>query len=87
METRTLRRYSGSAVAAPKSTPSTPMPAALRKMDPMFSWSPTPSKITRVRAPSSTSATESGSGLSAETSSPRCMSYPATSPMMPRVIW
>ena len=55
METRTARRYSGSAQPLPNTTASTSRPAALRKMEPRFSWSLTPSSTATVRAPSTTS--------------------------------
>ena len=46
----------------PNTTASTPRPAALRKIDPRFSWSLTPSSTATVRAPSSTCATVSSGG-------------------------
>ena len=71
MDTRTARRYSGSAQPMPKTTASTPRPAALRKIDPRFSWSLTPSSTATVRAPSSTCATVSSGGRDADASTPR----------------
>ena len=79
MDTRTARRYSGSAQPMPKTTASTPRPAALRKIDPRFSWSLTPSSTATVRAPSSTCATVSSGGRDADASTPRLRWNPTTS--------
>ena len=54
IDTRTARRYSGSAHPLPNTTASTSRPAALRKIEPRFSWSFTPSSTATVRAFSST---------------------------------
>ena len=62
IDTRTARRYSGSAQPVPNTTASTPRPAALRKIEPRFSWSLTPSSTATVRAPSSTWSTVNSAG-------------------------
>ncbi|SKU93891.1 Uncharacterised protein [Mycobacteroides abscessus subsp. abscessus] len=71
IDTRTALRYSGSAQPLPKNTASTPIPAALRKIEPRFSWSFTPSSTATVRAACSKSAAESSSGRRDAASTPR----------------
>ena len=67
----TARRYSGSAQPTPKTIPSTPRPAALRKIEPRFSWSLTLPSTATAWAPSITCGTVSSGGRDAEASTPR----------------
>ena len=77
IDTRTLRRYHGSAVVGSTSTPAIPSPTAARSTAPRFSWSFTPS-MTASDASSRSEATGAGSGRRADATTPRCRSNPTT---------
>src|SRR5664279_4680278 len=85
METRTLRRYSGS--AHPSASRMAPMPkaAALRNKAPRFSWSPTPSSTATVRSESSRFAAGGNPTRSAVASTPRLRWKPTTSAIISAV--
>ena len=61
IDTRTLRRYSGSAHRGVTSTASTPSAAQLRKIAPTLVWSTMSSRTATRRAPASSAATGRGS--------------------------
>ncbi len=76
IDTRTLRRYSGSAHRSSSSTASTPNAAALRNSAPRFSKSLSPSSTAIRRVDAASSAGSSGPGRSADASTPRVTRKP-----------
>ena len=72
IDTRTERRYSGSAQRGVTSTASTPSAAADRNAAPTLVWSTMSSSTATRRAPASTSATAGRGGRCIAASAPRC---------------